>query len=61
MELTQVSNPAVIKKEAIDNSILTAGEKYKLEIGQDKELNETVPEGKTWSVRTHIGITETDV
>lgn len=60
MELIQVNDPTVIEKEAVDNSILTAGQKYKLKIGQDKELDETVPSGKAWSVRTHISVTETD-
>jgi len=30
MELIQVNDPTVIEKEAVDNSILTAGQKYKL-------------------------------
>ena len=58
MELIQISNGMVVYG-ADGKYSLVAGQKYKIEAGED-ELNTVVPEGKKWTVTVSTKVEEED-
>ena len=55
----ETNTPAQIRKEVTCEKTVTAGGKVKMEIGEH-ELDEVVPEGKSWQVVANIRLVETD-
>jgi len=58
MELNLISNGTMVYG-ADDRFLLTAGDKLKMEAGED-EMSETVPEGKKWTVIVSLKVEEED-
>jgi len=50
LELTTKIVPALTIKTLNVAHVLAAGDKLKMELGEDKELDQTVPEGESWDV-----------
>lgn len=57
MELQETTSQAVTTLSAVSSGTLAAGEKLKAECGGD-EMDETVPEGKTWRYRMTVSVSE---
>ncbi len=59
MELNKISNDISIY--ALNGEYpITAGKPLKMEIGDDVELNTSVPSGKKWKVTVAIKVSEED-
>ena len=60
MEFIQVTDPSVMVEELVYAVDLTVGQKLKIEVGLEDEVDLTVPVGKGWAIRVHIIKTITD-
>lgn len=63
IELTEYQWPAkLVKSGQEDNIVVSTGQNVKIETSPDGEeiLDVECPEGKSWSVRIIVEITETD-
>ena len=56
LELLVWQTPAVMNKTVDACSVLQAGDKLKIELGDQQELDVIVPEGETWSVQVLCAI-----
>jgi len=52
--------PSQVRKEVTCETVLSAGDKVKMELGED-ELDEVVPANKQWELVANIRLIETDV
>lgn len=62
MELTDVSKPAIIQHLGNEIVDIPAGTHFRIETSPDggEILDAEVPEGKSWKVKIHIEIIESD-
>jgi len=60
LELATTTITAQSIKELVYTTTLSATQQLKAEVGPEEELDETVPEGKSWAVSIAIKIIETD-
>ena len=51
LELLVWQTPAVMNKTVDACSVLHVGDKLKIELGDEQELDVVVPEGETWNVQ----------
>ena len=61
MELTTIEQPAITRKQGVDEYDLSAGQHLLLKMHNETVLNESVPTGKTWHVIVEIRIEESNI
>jgi len=60
MDFVATTIPATKHYYGTEKVFLVAGDKLKVEIGDDNELSEEVPAGKKWETHVNVSIVETN-